>query len=152
MLAAIFVRGAFGAVYGALMMIGALVCAGFGHGTYLPAAIVAAPLSLIPVAGLFMAPVWWGILAALTSLQRRLPLFMLLAVHVVTVLCMLHFGPPMEPGPGAARLFDQGLLRLASWIRGTFVLYGSAVVAVLVVGAIRATAHSPDADDYLRKR
>ena len=37
--------------------------AGAGHGTYLPVIVFGAPLSVVPVLGLFAAPVWWGLVA-----------------------------------------------------------------------------------------
>jgi hypothetical protein len=152
MLAALLVRGGFGFVYGALMAGGALVSAWGGHGTYLPSAVVAAPLSLIPVVGLFMAPIWWGLLAALTALPNRVPLFVLLALHLATVACLLVLGTPMEPGDEVWSYFWRALPHLTPWIRGTLVLHATAVVAVLAVASVAATAHSPDADDYLRGR
>ena len=152
MLAAMLVRGGFGVVYGSLMVIGALASAGYGHGTYLPAAVVAAPLSLIPGAGLFMAPALWGTLSALTALRNRIPLFVLLAVHLATVVYFFCYGTPFEPGDDLWRSFWETMPKLTQWIRGTLTAYGIALVAVITVACIPATAHSPDADDYLRGR
>jgi len=39
--------------YGVVPFVFAFICAGAGHGSYLPFAIFGAPFSLIPVAGLF---------------------------------------------------------------------------------------------------
>jgi hypothetical protein len=147
MLASMLVRGGFGFVYGSLMLVGAFASAGFGHGTYLPVAVIGAPLSLIPGAEFFMAPVWWGTLAGLTVLRNRIPLLVLLAVHLATVVCFFNFGTPFEPGDDMWRSFRDTMPELARWIRGTLTAYGIALVAVVAVACTPVTAQSPDPDD-----
>lgn len=76
---------------------------------------------------------------------------MLLASHFATIAWFLFHGTPMEPGDELWRYFWQALPRLPGWIRGTLTIYGTALVAVLAVTFMPATAHSPDPDDYLRR-
>ncbi len=80
--------------YGAVLFLLAFLCAGFGHGSILPFAIFGAPLSLIPVAGLFAAPFVWALYGFLLSGRRgRWPLTVLL-LHLagVSVVLILAFG------------------------------------------------------------
>src|SRR5258708_11893519 len=48
--------------YGCVLFLFAVGTSGMGHGTYLPFAIYGAPFSIVPILGLFVAPVWWAAL------------------------------------------------------------------------------------------
>ncbi len=80
--------------YGIVLFLLAFACAGFGHGSYLPFGIFGAPLSLIPVAGLFAAPFIWALYGFLLGGRRgRWPLTVLfLHLAGVSVVLILAFG------------------------------------------------------------
>ena len=80
--------------YGVVLFFLAFGCAGFGHGSYLPFGIFGAPLSLIPVAGLFAAPFVWALYGFLLGGRRgRWPLTVLfLHLAGVSVVLILTFG------------------------------------------------------------
>lgn len=71
--------------------------AGGGHGTYLPVMVFGAPLSVVPVLGLFAAPVWWGLVAYVLGRWREVGVG-LLGVHLGAVGLLLWLGSPLEPG------------------------------------------------------
>jgi hypothetical protein len=78
------------------LLVWALVAAGFGHGTYLPFGLAAAPLSGFLRFGVFLAPVLWaGIGYALARRSARVAL-VLLATHVAGAVATLIFGTPWQ--------------------------------------------------------
>jgi hypothetical protein len=127
------VRVRTGIGFGLLLAIGALGSAGAGHGSYFPLALAAAPLSLVPFAGFFMAPVWWGSVAALTSRSSRWPLVLLLSVHVMSVVYIVWFGTPMEPGSEQWRYLRDTFHRMPLWIGGTLALYSAGLVSAWTI-------------------
>jgi hypothetical protein len=74
-----------GFAYGCALLVWAFWSAGFGHGTYVPAAIICAPISLIARHGPLLAPVWWAVTGwAIGGGSRRL-MIALMAVHAASV-------------------------------------------------------------------
>ena len=114
---------AVGFVYGLLLMLGSFTCAAFGHGSYLPFAMCAAPLSLIPVVGFFAAPVWWSVLGGLSGQRRPWIYVALLILHAASVVLIASRGSPMEPGDEIWRYFWEAERRIPAAIWGTIGLY-----------------------------
>jgi hypothetical protein len=85
-----------GCAYGFGLLVWALLASGFGHGSYLPFGLAAAPLSGFFRFGVFLAPVLWaGIGYALARRAARVAL-VLLATHVAGAVATLIFGTPRE--------------------------------------------------------
>jgi hypothetical protein len=84
--------------YGVLLFFFGFICAGAGHGSYLPLAVFGAPLSLLdPAAGLFAGPVLWLVCGVLFGLPaRRGWIVALLALHLMGVGAVLWFGNRFE--------------------------------------------------------
>ena len=133
-----------GFAFGVLLMLSGFASAGFGHGTYLPIALGAAPVSLIPVAGLFAAPVWWGAIGALADRRWLLAVLVVLAVHTVACVGILWLGTPMEPGNELWRYFWRAMRVIPTTVTFSLVVYaaGLGLAWVWTLGAL-ATSPAP---------
>lgn len=112
-----------GLVFGTALMLGALASTGAGHGSYMPLAIAAAPVSLIPVAGFFAAPIWWGAIGVLAALRWPLAVLGLLVAHTITVFAILWLGSPMEPGRELWSSFWYTMRHIPFILGPTLVIY-----------------------------
>jgi hypothetical protein len=92
-----------GALFGCVLFPFALVTAGVGHGSYLPFMIYGAPLSIVPLLGLFVAPFWWGAVGWMLRKRRRNPAINMLAIHSFGAALFLGFDGFRVPDS------DQGL-------------------------------------------
>jgi hypothetical protein len=86
------------ALYGAILSVIGLLSAGWGHGTYLPAAVFGAPLAFVPGLLFAIAPLlWWPFVAYTAGASRRPWLATgLLALHAAGVVFAFVFGTPFE--------------------------------------------------------
>ena len=73
-------HAAIGFAFGFVVMVCGMASAGAGHGSSLPLALGAAPLSLLPPAGFFAAPVLWATIGFLADRRWPLAVFGLLVV------------------------------------------------------------------------
>ena len=122
-----------GFAYGWALFLLAFISAGAGHGSYLPAALFGAPLSLIPTAGFFVAPIWWAIVGRLLGQPMRLPAIILMTVHVVAVGLLLWLGNPAEPGDEQWRYFWQAERAIPPALWGGIGLYATGQVVAWVL-------------------
>lgn len=118
-----------GVAFGLALFVFAFGSAGAGHGSYLPFALFAAPLSLIPVVGLFAAPVWWGAIGWLLKEGRRPIVVGMLGIHALTVAGVLSFGTLMEPGAEQWRYFRETHRAMPVWLWTGIALYVVGLVA-----------------------
>lgn len=112
-----------GFAYGCVLFVFAFGSAGMGHGSYLPFAIYGAPLSILPVAGMFIAPVWWAAVGTMLSLRRNKMVATLLILHAITVGLVLWLGTPMEPGDEQWRYFSVVEPLRPAWLWGGMATY-----------------------------
>lgn len=103
-----------------------------GHGSYLQFAIFAAPASIVPGVGFFMAPVWWGMVGYALSSHRSTAAAVMMVLHLLSVGLALWFGSPMEPGSEQWRYFSRASESLPFWIVGGFAVYIIGQIAALV--------------------
>jgi len=127
-----------GFFYGAALFVFGIASAGAGHGSYLPVSLFAAPLSVIPVAGIFVAPIWWTVVWYVLGQRRRLPAFGLLAMHALATGLLLLLGSPWEPGEEQWRYFRQAARLAPAVVWGGLVVYAAGQVAAWYL-VIRAT-------------
>lgn len=106
----------YGLAFGCLLFVFAFGSAGAGHGSYLPFSIFAAPLSLVPLFGLFAAPVWWTVIGWLLKAQRRGLATAALAIHTFTVGLVFWLGNPGEPGAEQWRYFREAQRVIPLWL------------------------------------
>jgi hypothetical protein len=96
-----------GLTYGSVLWLLGLAVTGMGHGTYFPMFLFAAPLSLIPVAGLFAAPIWWALIGRVLGQRRRVPAIGLMGMHFVAAILVLWLGTPFESGADRWEYFGK---------------------------------------------
>ena len=113
----------YGFAFGCVLFVFAFGSAGAGHGSYLPFAIFAAPVSLIPMIWLFSAPVWWGAVGWLLKQQRSWLSALVMAGHSSTVGLILWLGTPGEPGSEQWRYFRNTERIIPLWLWSGLVLY-----------------------------
>ena len=102
--------------YGCALFVFAFGSAGMGHGSYLPFAIYGAPLSIMPVLGMFAAPAWWGTVGKMLASRRPEAAAIMMILHATTVSLFLWFGTPMEPGDEQWRHLSQVEHTLPAWL------------------------------------
>jgi hypothetical protein len=105
-----------GLIYGFALFAFAVVDAGFGHGTYLPFAIYGAPISIIPIVGMFVPPLWWGLLGYLVATRQRGGAATMLVIHMITVVLVLWLGTPMEYGTERWTYFSKVGRAMPVWL------------------------------------
>jgi hypothetical protein len=114
--------------YGFLVLFFAFVSAGFGHGTYLPWSIYAAPASLIPIAGMFIAPLFWGGVGFLIDSHRRTAAIVMMSLHTITLGIVLRMGSPMEPANDQWVQFSRAQEAMPEWLWSGIVFYAAGQV------------------------
>ena len=131
----------YGLAFGVVLFVSAFGSAGGGHGSYLPFTIFAAPLSLVPMFGLFAAPVWWGFIGWLLKSRRHSLAIVALAVHTVTVGVVLSLGNPAEHGDEQWRYFAQVERIMPLWLWCGLVIYaaGLLIAWALAIGPLTIT-------------
>lgn len=130
----------YGLAFGAILFVFAFGSAGAGHGTYLPSAIFAAPLSLVPLFGLFAAPALWGLMGWLVRNEQRWPAIIAISIHSFAVILLLVLGNPEEPGSEQWRYFWQAERVVGWWLWTGLAIYVVGLVSawVLAIGPNRA--------------
>jgi hypothetical protein len=108
----------------------------------LPFTIYGAPLSLFPMLGMFMAPVWWGLVGRMLASQRHQAALIMMIVHAATAAIVLYYCAPGEPREETWRdvRLVQHALPVTLW--GGIALYAvGQLVAwwVMIGGAMRRT-------------
>jgi hypothetical protein len=136
----------FGFAYGCVLFVFAFVCAGSGHGSYLPFAIYGAPLSVVPVPVLFMfvAPVWWGTVGKMLASRRLGVTVIMMILHEVAAGLVLWLGTPMDPGDEQWRYFSRAQRFVPAWLWGGITVYlvGQVVAWWAVVASVSRGRHS----------
>lgn len=130
----------YGLAFGIALFPFAFMSAGFGHGTYLPFALFAAPLSLVPVVGLFAAPVLWAGIGWLFRWRGASPVIAALSVHSVAAVLLLMFGTPMEAGADQLKYFLVAQRHAPGWLWTGIGLYGVGLVTAWAFAIERARA------------
>jgi hypothetical protein len=113
-----------------VLFVFALGSAGAGHGTHLPFAIFAAPVSLIPHIGLFSTPVWWAALGWTLKHQRIWLSASLMIIHAAAVGLVLSLGTPGDPFDERWRHFRRTERAMPLWLWSGIVVYLIGVVFV----------------------
>jgi hypothetical protein len=128
-----------GLIYGCALFAFAVVDSGFGHGTYLPFGIYGAPVSIVPIVGMFIAPLWWGLLGYLIAIRQRGGAGTMLIIHIIAVVLVLWLGTPMEYGTERWTYFSKVERAMPVWLWSGMAVY---VVGQLVAwtAAIRLSA------------
>jgi hypothetical protein len=108
-----------GVLFGCVLFPFAMVSAGVGHGSYLPFMIYGAPLSIVPVLGLFVTPFWWGAVGWMLQKRRRTAAINMLAIHVLAVGLILGLAgfrvPDRDPALFWAGMGIYVIGLLAAW-------------------------------------
>ena len=135
-----------GFAYGCVLFVFAFGSAGFGTGSYLPFAVYGAPLSLIPLAGLFVAPVWWGLLGYCLRRRSLGATLSMLAVHVAAVALVLWLGNPWESGDDQWRYFrrTQQAIPIVLWGGVLVYVFGQVAAWVLAIRGFTRQRLRPD--------
>ena len=107
----------YGFAFGCVLFVFAFGSFGAGHGSYLPLALFAAPISLVPLVGLFSAPVWWAVVGWTLKDAHRVAQVLLMALHTCAMGLILWFGTPGESGSEQWRYFakTQGVMPVWLW-------------------------------------
>jgi hypothetical protein len=85
-----------GSVYGLALLFWAFTAAGSGHGSYLPAALVAAPFSSVYRFGAVSAPVLWAAIGYALGRRWAGVALVLLGIHAASAATNLAYGTPWE--------------------------------------------------------
>jgi hypothetical protein len=85
-----------GAAYGVGLLVWAFTAAGFGHGSYLPAGLIAAPISSVFQFGSITAPLLWAAIGYAIGRRWAAAGMVLLAVHTASGATSLVRGTPWE--------------------------------------------------------
>jgi hypothetical protein len=105
--------------------------AGMGHGTYLPLYIYGAPFSVVPLAGMFVTPVWWTALCWTISSRRKTVALGLLAAHIIGAALFVICGTPAEPGEDQWKYFDRMQATFPVQIWGGLASYSAILILFL---------------------
>ena len=119
----------YGFSFGMVLFVFGFGSAGMGHGSSLPISIFAAPLSLIPLWGLFSAPVWWTAIGWLLKGQRRNAAIACLAVHTAAVALILLLGTPGEAGSEQWRYFSRTERAMGPFLWLGLLIYAEGLLA-----------------------
>jgi hypothetical protein len=115
--------------YGIFLLLWALVCAGAGHGTFLPMGLVGSPLSLFFGIGFLAAPFWWaGIGYAIGRRSDRTAL-VLLALHALGAVICLVRGTLWESSDQQWTQLGQVAVTLAPFLWPGLAVYLAGLVA-----------------------
>jgi len=131
--------------FGIVLFVLAFRSAGGGHGSYLPFAIFAAPLSLVPIFGFFAAPLLWASIGwLLAEPQQWLAIIITLSVHTAGVCLVLVLGNPLEPGGEQWRYFWEVERVIPWWLWSAIILYAAGLASAwaLAIGSMRANRHT----------
>jgi hypothetical protein len=118
--------------YGCVLFLFAFGASGMGHGTYLPFAIYGSPFSILPIAGLFVAPLWWAALGWMHSSGRRRTAVVMLASHLVGVALFLWFGTSMEHGEDQWTYVSRAQRALPLWLWAGIAVYSAGLLLSVV--------------------
>jgi len=142
-----------GIAYGCVLFVFAFGCAGMGHGSYLPFAIYGAPVSIIPVLGLFVAPVWWGTVGYMLTSRRRGTAAMMI-LHTSAVGLVLWMGSPMEPWDEQWEHFSriERAMPMLLWSGIAVYVVGQVVAWVATVAVYRPQLTSSDRAGIAQRR
>jgi hypothetical protein len=127
----------FGLAFGCVLLVFGFGSAGMGHGTYLPLAIYGAPLSIIPILGMFIAPVWWAAMGWVLSSRRRRTSVVMLILHMIAVGLFLWFGTPTEQGEERWTYFVRAEHYLPLWLWGGISTYVAGLLVAWTVTILR---------------
>ena len=134
-----------GIAYGCALLVFGVGSAGMGHCSYLPLAISAAPVSIVPVVGILLAPVWWGAVGMMLTARWRGTAVSMMVLHTCAVGLILWLGTPDEPGSQQWEYFAETQRSMPIWLWSGAVVYvfGQAVAwmaAVAKAGGYAATS------------
>jgi hypothetical protein len=120
----------YGFAFGCILFVFAFGSAGAGHGTYLPFAIFAAPVSLIPRVGLFSAPVWWAAVGWTLKHQQIWLSASSMIIHTAAVGLVLSLGTPGNLFGERWWYFRRTERAMPLWLWSGIVVYLMGVVLV----------------------
>ena len=131
-----------GLAYGCVLLAFGAGNAGAGHGTYLPFGIYGAPLSIVPIVGMFIAPAWWGIVGKMLALRQREVSVTMMSLHTIAVGLVLAFGTPMESGDDRWKYFGEAerIMPVGLWSGIVFYVVGLLVAWRATISLWRSQA------------
>jgi hypothetical protein len=140
-------RVVLGVVYGGILLFGAFASLEHDPSIGLPALLVAAPMSFVPIVGFFAIPVWWGVAGWLSGRPGRLAFTIFMVVHTASVLTFWIFfvGVRFDLIARVPRLYFTNLaLRFPSVMWRTLGIYAAGqIVAWISVFTPRPAPPSP---------
>jgi hypothetical protein len=92
-----------------------------------------APLSLIPIVGVFAPPVLWMLIGWLVKRSQTRLLGLLLAVHVATVVLVLALGTPYESAEDQWKYFERTVQIQGAWLWSGIAFYIVGLVLTLLM-------------------
>ena len=128
--------------YGIVLFLFAFVCAGGGNGSYLPFAVFGAPVSLIPFAGLFAAPVLWAACGFLLGRNQRPWAIALLLIHLAGVAVVILVGNPFEDSEAQWEYFHKAERFVPGALWGGLATYLAGQLAMWALALVRRPAAS----------
>lgn len=127
-----------GFIFGMVLWLVALFCAGGGHGTYLPLGIFGAPLSFVPVIGIVGPPVVWTAIGfVLGNAPKREARITAVGVQALSAAAVVFAGTPFEGATEQWSYLAGASRQIGPIIIGGVVIYGLGV-AVAGYAALRA--------------
>ena len=91
---------------------------------------------MVPVLGMFIAPVWWGTVGRMFTSRRRGAVATMMTLHTVAVGVVLWLGTPMEHGDDRWKYFSQTERIMPVWLWSGITVY---IVGLLVTWAATIT-------------
>lgn len=126
-----------GVIYGCVLFVLSLLVAGGaggGHGSYLLLDIGSAPASIVlPIVGVFTAPIWWGLVGAIIDSRGPKLAMAIMAVHLGSVVAVLLWGRPMETVDEQWRHFSRVNAVIPGWLWSGIIFYAFGQVVLWIV-------------------
>jgi len=122
-----------GLCFGIALWLLGLLCAGAGHGTYLPLSLSGAPLSLLP--GLwFVAPLLlWTIAGMALRTHRNGPRVVVLVVHLAGIATVLLIGTPFERPTEQWNYFTNAHRQIGVFVDAALLVHVAAVTVLTYI-------------------
>ena len=122
---------ALGLASGTVLWFLAFLCAGGGHGTYLPLAVFGAPLSLLPGVWLVSPLIMWPLSGVAVARRWRLALVVLILCHLSGVVAGVVLGTPVESVDEQWGYLAKAARQIGLIIVTAFIVYAAALSAMI---------------------
>ncbi|HEX7796971.1 MAG TPA: hypothetical protein VF456_21560 [Vicinamibacterales bacterium] len=134
----------FGVAYGLVLWVFALIASGMGEGTYHLFVWFGAPLAVVPIAGLFAPPIWWGMTEVVVRRQWRGAAVAMLLAHCAVAGFDYRYGIT-EYGYDQWRYYERAARFFGTEMRIGIALYlfGLAVTAILTLRLLESKPRRP---------